>query len=128
MAKEEETRVRQAESVDVDAVTDVLIAAMPADRDWWDYRFANRVRHPEEHRRLFRLLVQTWISPEFDDWVVMVAEAFDATAGNWQVGAYAAWDVSYVNRRKYGAAHQPLSGTSLSWASAMVVINLTQKQ
>lgn len=110
MVNRREVRVRQAEASDVDAVTDVLIAAMPADRDWWDYRFARRGQYPEEHRRLMRLLVETWISPEFVDWVVVVAEVYDAAAGSWQVGAYSAWDVAYVSRRKHGSAHQPLSG------------------
>lgn len=111
MSKKEEIRIRQAEPSDVDAVTDVLIAAMPADRDWWDYRFQYREQYPDEHRRLFRLLLEMWISPEFEDWVVMVAELFDAATGTWQVGAYAAWDVAYVNRRKHGVSYEPLSGT-----------------
>lgn len=113
MSPKQEARIRQAEPCDVDAVTDVLVAAMPADRDWWDYRFPYRERYPEEHRKLFRLLVETWVSPEFGDWLVMVAEVFDAAAGTWQAGAYAAWDVAYANRRKYGPAHQPPSGMSL---------------
>lgn len=110
MSEKEGLRVRQAGLADVDAVTDVLIAAMPADRDWWDYRFHYREQFPEEHRRLFRLLLEAWISPKFEDWVVMVAEVFDAATNTWQVGAYAAWDVAYVNRRQYGSAYQPLSG------------------
>ncbi|KAJ4394402.1 hypothetical protein N0V93_003619 [Gnomoniopsis smithogilvyi] len=109
MAKEEDMRVRQAEPSDVDAVTDVLIMAMPADRDWWDYRFLHREQYPEVHRRLFRLLVETWVAAEFEDWIVMVAEVYDATTCTWQMGAYAAWDVAYVNRRKHGSAYQPLS-------------------
>lgn len=111
MFRKDEVRVRQAEPSDVDAVTDLLIAAMPADRDWWDYRFARRDQYPEEHRRFFRLLVETWISPEFVDVVVMLAEVYDTPAGSWQTGAYSAWDVAYASRRKHGSAYQPRSGT-----------------
>lgn len=112
MFRKDEVRVRQAEPFDVDAVTDLLIAAMPADRDWWDYRFARRDQYPEEHRGFFRLLVETLISPEFVDAVVMIAEVYDAAAGSWQIGAYSAWDVAYVSRRKHGSAYQPRSGMS----------------
>ncbi|KAJ4420740.1 hypothetical protein N0V82_004179 [Gnomoniopsis sp. IMI 355080] len=131
MTKKEETRIRQAEPCDVDAVTDVLIAAMPADRDWWDYRFQYREQYPDEHRRLFRLLIETWIAPAFEDWVVMVAELFDAATGTWQVGAYAAWDVAYVNRRKHGAAYEPLSGTlvfSLQYFREHLMLGLMERQ
>lgn len=110
MSRTDEVRIRQAEPSDVDAVTDLLIAAMPADRDWWDYRFARRDQYPEEHRALFRLLIETWISPEFVDVVVMLAEVYDTSTESWQIGAYSAWDVAYVSRRKHGSAYQPRSG------------------
>lgn len=104
-------RIRQAAPSDVDAVTAVLLAAMPGDRDWWDYRFPYRTQYPEDHRKFFRLLIETWVSPEFEDSVVMVAEAYDGAAGVWRMGAYAAWDVSYLSYRKYGAAYKPRKGT-----------------
>lgn len=110
MIRKDGIRVRQAELGDVDKVTDLLIAAMPADRDWWDYRFARRDQYPEEHRRFFRLLVKTWIAPDFVDVVVMLAEVYDTAAGSWQIGAYSVWDVAYVSRRKHGSAYQPRSG------------------
>ncbi|PSR81707.1 hypothetical protein BD289DRAFT_336172, partial [Coniella lustricola] len=95
-------RVRQADANDIDAVTDVLIAAMPGDKDWWDYRFANRLRHAEDHRKYFRVLVEAWLSaPYSQDWTLVVAEVYDEETEVWLIGAYAAWDVAYVNFRKF---------------------------
>lgn len=97
----------------MDAVTDVMIEAMPEDRAWWDYRFPHRLEHPDHHGKTLRLLVETWISPRFEDWVVLVAEVSDA-GGRWWAGAYATWDVGYVNRRKFGPGHTSPSGTYVS--------------
>lgn len=108
-------RIRQAREADVDEVTDVLIAAMPGDLKWWNYRFPHREQHPEDHRWFLSLLIRTWISPEFEDMVVMVAEWPDAAAGGaYRIGAYAAWDLTYLNKRKHGQSYRGPSGESLS--------------
>ena len=99
-------RVREAGLDDVDAVTDVLIAAMPGDQEWWDYRFANRLEYADDHRKYFRVLVEAWLTPPYSqDWTVLVAEVYDEATNAWQAGAYAAWDVSYVNFRKFGVGN-----------------------
>ncbi|KAJ9133961.1 hypothetical protein NKR23_g10392 [Pleurostoma richardsiae] len=110
-------RIRQAEPRDVDQVTDVLIAAMSVDQDWWDYRYPYRLAHPDDHRRFLRLLVESWIRLDFDDWLVVVAECADeaeeaegtgpVTGQHWRIVAYAAWDVSYGNFRRYGEGYHP---------------------
>lgn len=110
MINNDKIRIRQAVPEDVDAVTDVLLVSMPQDRDWWDYRFPHRDEHPDEHRRFFRRLVEAWISPEFPDWVLMVAEVCaleDEATGTYRVGAYAAWDISYLNYRTFGPGYKP---------------------
>ncbi|KAJ6488017.1 hypothetical protein C8R45DRAFT_1074476 [Mycena sanguinolenta] len=106
-ARRETVRIRQAELVDVDAVTDLLITSMPADRQWWDYRFPHRHEHPDDHRRLFRALVAAWISPEFEDWVVLVAECYNEPSQKWEMASYAAWDISYLNFRRVGDGYKP---------------------
>lgn len=101
-------RLREAVPADVDAVTDVLIASMSGDRDWWDYRFPHRAQYPDDHRHFFHQLVQAWLSADSDDWVVMVGEVRDdGGGGTYHVGAYSVWDLSYRNYRKFGERYQP---------------------
>lgn len=109
-------RIREAEPADINAVTEIMLAAMPEDRDWWDYRFPYRDQYPDDHKRFLRLLVETWVSAEFADWIVLVAEALDdddedgEASGAWQMGAYAVWDAAYVGYRKHGPGYSPPSG------------------
>lgn len=103
-------RIREAEPADVDAVTEIVLAAMPGDRDWWDCRFPHRDQHPDDHRMFLRLLVETWVSVDFEDWIVLVAEAYDEAACAWQMGAYTVWDAAYVGYRKHGPDYSPPSG------------------
>ncbi|KAF7344603.1 putative gnat family protein [Mycena sanguinolenta] len=107
MAERETVRIRQAELADIDGVTDLLIISMPEDREWWDYRFPYRREYPDDHRQLFRALVAAWISPEFEDWVVLVAECYDESSQRWEMASYAAWDISYLNFRKFGDGYKP---------------------
>jgi len=99
-------RVREATLSDVDQVTDVLIASFPEDREWWDFRYPFRDAHPEDHRRYLKLLVQAWIAPENEDYVVVAAEVPDAARPDQlRIGAFAAWNVSYRNRRRHGPGY-----------------------
>lgn len=43
-------RLREATKDDLDALIDIMIAAMPTDPAW-DYRFPFRGDYPEDHRR-----------------------------------------------------------------------------
>lgn len=108
-AQDNKFRIRQAGPQDIDAVTDVMILSMQEDHGWWDYRFPHRHAYPEDHRKLLRLLVEAWISPDFDDWVVMVAEVHDTPSSSegYQIACYSAWDVSYLNYRKHGPDYAP---------------------
>lgn len=114
-APENTRRVRQADLADLEAVTDVLIAAMQEDRDWWNYRFPYRKEFPEDHRRFMGLLARTWLEPANDDWVVFVAEARADAQGQldtdlpFKIVSYAAWNMSYVNFRKHGPSYEPQS-------------------
>lgn len=80
---------------------------MPEDRAWWDYRFPHRLEHPDHHRKFLRLLVETWISPRFEDWVVLLAAGsatrLDADAARAVEHARAAGE---GHERYLGAAEQ----------------------
>ncbi|GAB1319522.1 hypothetical protein MFIFM68171_09732 [Madurella fahalii] len=58
---------------DVDSVTDVFIRAMPDDPQW-DYRFPGRHQYPEDHYKFTRMLIERFLDPTYDDWVVVVRE------------------------------------------------------
>jgi hypothetical protein len=99
-------RLREAGPSDVDAVVDVLLAAMPDDPAW-DYRFQYRKEHPEDHRKFQRLFFKYLIDPSYEDWVVMVAESpsvEDSSVSN--IVAFAVWDISYINKRKHGPSYK----------------------
>lgn len=98
--------LREAGPGDVDAVVDVLVAAREDDPGW-TYRFQHRHEYPEEHRKFQRLFVQCLIDPSYEDWLVMVAESPSVEDGGVaKIVAFAVWDVSYVNKRKYGPCYQ----------------------
>ncbi|KAF8138096.1 hypothetical protein K438DRAFT_1996415 [Mycena galopus ATCC 62051] len=113
-----QVRARQAEPADVDAITDLLITSMAADEGWWDFRFPHRRAHPDDHRRLLRALVAAWVSPEFEDWVVIVAECecsdeqLSSPNPKWELASYAAWDTSYLNFRRFGKGYKPARSLS----------------
>lgn len=94
---------RQATLRDLEAVVDVVLAAMPLDPQW-NYRFPYRHTYPKDHRKFTKLLFQFFIDPSYDDWHVMVAEA--PSIDDPQVSrivAFAVWEVSYINKAKHGA-------------------------
>src|SRR3569833_3342158 len=99
-------RVREATLSDVDQVTDVLIASFPEDREWWDFCFPFRVALPVVFCWFLFLLVLVWIAPENEDYVVAAAEVPDAARPDQlRIGAVAAWNVSYRNRRRHGPGY-----------------------
>ncbi|KAL2267133.1 hypothetical protein VTJ83DRAFT_4410 [Remersonia thermophila] len=91
---------------DVDAVTRVIINTMPLDPQW-DYRFPYRKQHPEDHYKYTRMLFEYFLDPEHDDWVVMVVEDSLEPGGPAEVVAFGVWDVSYINKRRYGPGYKP---------------------
>lgn len=46
-------KLREATKDDLEALTDIMIAAMPTDPAW-DYRFPYRGDYPEDHRRFVK--------------------------------------------------------------------------
>lgn len=50
-------KLREATKADLDALTDIMIAAMPTDPAW-DYRFPYRDDYPEHHRRCIKKLFE----------------------------------------------------------------------
>lgn len=93
---------------DLDGVTDVIIKAMPDDPQW-DYRFPKRCEFPDDHRKYTKMLLQHFLDPKLDDWVVMVVEDRQeprAKDQNARIVSFGVFDVSYKNKRKMGTGYQ----------------------
>ncbi|KAK3318156.1 hypothetical protein B0H66DRAFT_575138 [Apodospora peruviana] len=90
---------------DLDAVTDVILSAMVLDPQW-DYRFPWRLEYPDDHRKYTRMLIEYFLRPDYDDWLVMVVEDLDEDDGQYKVVAFGVWDVSFANKQKYGPGYK----------------------
>jgi hypothetical protein len=51
---------------DVEAVTKVIIEAMPLDPQW-DFRFPYRYQYPADHYKYTRMLFEYFLDPSYDD-------------------------------------------------------------
>ncbi len=99
-------RLRQGTPSDKDEVANVLIAAFPQDRAFWDYRYPFRDEFPEDHRRYITLLAEGFLATENEDYLVVMAELPDPTRPDQLVAAaVAVWKVTYINTRKYGPGY-----------------------
>lgn len=103
-------RVRLAEPQDAVEVTKVFINAMQDDQSW-PYRFPHREEFPDDHWNYNLDLMSRFISPDYDDWVVVVAEADDSRAGAdvRRIVSFAVWNISYANKRRRGSSYVPNS-------------------
>ncbi|KAK3940278.1 hypothetical protein QBC46DRAFT_364202 [Diplogelasinospora grovesii] len=98
---------RKALPSDVDALTRVIIQAMPLDPQW-NYRFPYREEYPEDHYKFSKMLFEYFLHLDYDDWLVMVVEDSPESDGNnTSIVSFAIWDVSYVNKRRYGPGYKP---------------------
>jgi len=92
---------------DVDAVTDVIIRTMPLDPQW-NYRFPYREEYPEDHYKYTRMLIEYFLSPLYNDWLVMVIEdTLEEDSDELRIVSFAVWDVSFINKRKHGSGYKP---------------------
>jgi len=98
-------RPRLGLPADVEAVTSVIINTMPLDPQW-DYRFPYRQQYPEDHYKYTRMLLEYFLDPSYDDWLVMVVEDSLEPGGPREIVGFGVWDVSYVNKRRYGAGYK----------------------
>jgi hypothetical protein len=132
LGKANMVNIRWATPSDVDAVVDVVIQAMPYDPQW-DYRFPYRKDFPDDHRKYTRMLYEQFADPSNDDWRILVIEVqqgdeepsigrriaelvrngYDGVAAapesgsSGEIVAFSVWDVSYLNKRKYGPSYKP---------------------
>ncbi|KAK0721966.1 hypothetical protein B0T26DRAFT_739299 [Lasiosphaeria miniovina] len=90
---------------DVDAITNVIIKAMPLDPQW-DYRFPLRYEYPDDHYKYTRMLFELFLDPTHNDWCVMVVEDALEPDCETMIVAFGVWDVSYANKRQYGPDYQ----------------------
>lgn len=81
---------RQATLKDAEEVTDVLLASMP-DNPSWGYHFFSCSEYPEDRRKHNSNLVRRFISPDNEDWAVMVIDEDDRALGQTKVVAFPAW-------------------------------------
>lgn len=91
---------------DVDAITHVIVNAMPLDPQW-DYRFPHRRRYPVDHYKYTRMLIEYFLDPAYDDWRVMVVEDSLEPGGATSIVSFGVWDVSYLNKRRHGPGYTP---------------------
>jgi hypothetical protein len=91
---------------DLEAVTSAVIRTMPLDPQW-DYRFPYRHQYPADHYKFTRMLFEYFLDPSFDDWLVMVAEDSLAPGDSISVVSFGVFDISYVNKRRYGPGYKP---------------------
>ncbi|KAL2133371.1 hypothetical protein VTI74DRAFT_2459 [Chaetomium olivicolor] len=91
---------------DVEAVTDVITKTMPLDPQC-DYRFPYRREYPEDHYKYTKMLFEYFLDPAYDDWLVMVVQDSLEPGSPTSIVAFGVWDVSYINKRRYGPGYKP---------------------
>jgi hypothetical protein len=101
-----DVHVRLAESRDVDRVAAVYVDAMQ-DNPSWPYRFPYRKEYRDDHWTYQRDLMGLYISPEYNDWTVVIVELKDSSGDH--VVSFAVWDTSYANKRAHGPNYVPKS-------------------
>lgn len=107
---------------DIDAVTAVIIKAMPDDPQW-NYRFPYRHEFDEDHKKYTKMLLECFLDPTFDDWAVMVVEdKLDPTDKEPQIVSFGVFDVSYKNKRKKGPGHKTQDRKSRALSLASVTL------
>jgi len=90
--------VRRASRRDLEAIVDVIMAAMPMDPQW-DWRFPRWREYPDD-TRYFTMLKYDEFLQDVKNWRVMVAEVEDATTRRTKgtVIAVAVWGIGNLNR------------------------------
>ena len=118
-----ETAIRPATFADIDNIVAVYKAAAPLEQTF-SYVNQHAQKYPEDLTKYEMLIHHLWISPEYSDFHVMVAEApslEDATVN--KVIAYAVWDVSYRNKRQYGSQYESPNGNARQNCSSASILS-----
>ena len=82
--------IRRADLLDLDAITEVAVLAMPKDPQW-SWRFPGRLLFPEDHRLATRQKFEEFLTDESGAWLLFVAEKRSKSKP--QVVAFALWNV-----------------------------------
>jgi hypothetical protein len=93
---------------DAEAVATVMVNTMWQDPQW-DYRFPYRCDYPDDHKKYTKMLIECFLDPSYDDWLVMVKEDVPGPGMPPQVVSFGVWNVSYVNKRLHGPSYTPQS-------------------
>ena len=108
-----EAAIRPATFADVDNIVAVFKAAGAFEQAFSYLNQHGQQQYPEDFNKCEKLAHHLWISPEYSDFHVMVAEApslEDVTVT--KVVAFAVWNVSYRNKRQYGSQYKSRNGNA----------------
>ena len=99
--------IRPAAAADVDAAVGVVVRAMPDDPQW-TYRFPGRHHFPNDHLKYTKMLVQSFIDPNYDDWSILEKEVPSIENPRiTKIVAFSVWDVPYINEARHGRHYEP---------------------
>ncbi|KAL2256919.1 hypothetical protein VTK26DRAFT_924 [Humicola hyalothermophila] len=97
---------------DADAVTGVIIKAMPLDLQW-DYRFPYRYEYPGDYYKYTKMLFEYFLDLSYNDWLVIVVEDLLEPGALLELVSFGVWNVSYANKRRYGPGYKPQDPVTL---------------
>ncbi len=110
---------------DAEAVTKVMINTMPLDPQW-DYRFPYRHQFADDHRKYTKMLIECFLDPSYDDWLVMVKEDSLEPGGPPEVVSFGVFNISYINKRLHGPTYVPQSRKSFNLMLSIFVLLLSK--
>jgi len=88
--------IRRASKLDLDAIVDVVLAAMPMDPQW-DWRFPKRKQFPEDTKYFTKLKYAEFLH-NIEKWHVMVAEySSEVQLSTSTIIAVAVWEVANLH-------------------------------
>ena len=91
--------IRRASKLDLDAIVNVVLAAMPMDPQW-DWRFPKRKQFPEDTKYFTKLKYAEFLH-NIEKWHVMVAEYWtEMPLSTSNIIAVAVWEVANLHRHR----------------------------
>jgi hypothetical protein len=98
--------IRQAGLADLNAVVDIVLAAMPLDPQW-NWRFPHSLDFPEDHRKFTQSTYRHFLENKSGNWVVMLAEiAVQGEPGSVCPAAFAVWNLANLTGSKQPGAYR----------------------
>lgn len=99
--------IRTATIADLDGLLEVN-RSKRVHEPQWHYRFSHYDQFRQDNEKYDEIRHRHLLDPSNDDWHVMLAEAPSLEDPSViKIVAYAIWDVSYRNKRRFGSVYQP---------------------